>query len=99
MKDFNLFLRPVITEKATAAEKNGKYQFFVRKDATKISIKELFKRLYGIPAVKVNVIRTAKKMKMGKSRNPIAKKPEFKKVIVTTKSKKNIDVAKPKLKS
>lgn len=95
---FDFILRPVITEKATATEKAGKYQFFVRKETTKIAVKNAFEKLYGIKAAKVNVMRTAEKMRQGRVRRPTIKKPEFKKVIVTTKGKKTIDVNKLKLK-
>lgn len=99
MNAFDLILRPVITEKATAHEKEGKYQFFVRKNATKIDIREAFEKIYGVEAVKVNVIRTPSKTRMGRIRRPVMKKHELKKVIVTTKGKKTIDAAKPKIKS
>lgn len=98
MKTFDLLLRPVITEKATSSEKEGKYQFFVRKDATKIDIKEAFEKLYGVDVTKVNMMRTASKMRYGRVRKPTMKKAEFKKVIITTKGKKTLDVMKPKMK-
>lgn len=99
MKTFDLFLKQVITEKSTGHEKDGKYQFFVRKDATKIDIREAFKMIYGIDVVKVNVMRTAGKTKMTNARMPAVKKHEFKKVIITTKSKKTVDILKPKIKA
>lgn len=99
MNALDLILRPVITEKATVSEKEGKYQFFVRKNATKIDIREAFEKIYGVEAVKVNVIRTASKTRMGRIRRPVMKKHELKKVIVTTKGKKTIDATKPKIKS
>lgn len=98
MKTFDVFLRPVITEKATANEKDGKYQFFVRKDVTKIDIQEAFEKLYGVVVTKVNVMRTASKSRAGRIRRPVTKKAEFKKVIITTKGKKTLDVMKPKMK-
>lgn len=94
----DLILKPVITEKATAGERMGKYMFFVRKHATKIDIAQAFKQLYGVKPTKVNVMRTAEKMKSGKNRMQIVKKHEFKKVIITAKSKKPIDLMKPVLK-
>ncbi len=98
MNNFDLFLRPVVTEKATSAEKEGKYQFFVRKRATKIDIRHAFEKLYGVAVSKMNVMLTAEKTKMGKTRRPTLKKHEFKKVIITTKGKKTVDLNKPKLK-
>lgn len=98
MNNFDLILKPVITEKATANEKEGKYQFFVRKHATKIDIRAAFEKLYGIDVVKVNAMRTAGKTRMGKTRRATTKKREYKKIIITTKGRKTIDVLKPKLK-
>lgn len=99
MKTFDLFLKQVITEKATGHEKDGKYQFFVRKDATKIDIREAFKKIYGVDVIKVNVMRTAGKTKMTKAGMSAVKKPALKKVIITTKSKKTVDILKPKIKA
>lgn len=99
MQDYNLFIKPVITEKATSLEKEGKYQFFVRKNATKIDIKTGFKKLYEVDVIRVNVMRTAPKTRAGKNRMPVTKKAEFKKVIITTKGKKTVDLTKPKLKA
>lgn len=97
MKTFDILLKPVVTEKATSSEKEGKYQFFVRHDATKVDIKDAFSKIYGVTAVKVNAMRTAGKKKMS-GRREVTKKPEMKKVIITTKGKKTLDVLKPKLK-
>ncbi|MEK7523460.1 MAG: 50S ribosomal protein L23 [Patescibacteria group bacterium] len=99
MKTFDFFLRPVITEKATSAEKKGKFQFFVRPYATKVDIRAAFKEIYGVDAAKVNVIKTPKKTKIGKARTPVTKRPALKKVIITTKGLKVIDAMKPKVKS
>lgn len=98
MNNFDLLLRPVVTEKATASEKEGKYQFFVRAQATKIDIRHAFEKLYGVTVAKMNVMVTAEKTKLGKTRRPVSKKPEYKKVIITTKGKKTVDLSKPKLK-
>ena len=98
MKIFDLLLRPVITEKATDSEKEGKYQFYVRKDATKIDIKEAFEKLYGVVVLKVNAMRTPSKSRLSKVRRPSVKRAELKKVIITTKGKKTLDVMKPKMK-
>lgn len=98
MNIFDIIIKPVITEKATSGEKTGKYHLLVSKRATKIDVKEAFKKLYGVEVTKVNVMRTAGKMRMGRSRKLVTKKPEYKKVIVTTKAKKTIDLVKPKLK-
>lgn len=98
MKTFDAILKPVVTEKATGHEKEGKYQFIVRKDVTKVDIKSAFLKLYGMSVVKVNVINTPGKTKIGRTRREVTKKRTFKKVIITTKGKKTLDVLKPKMK-
>lgn len=95
---FNIFIKPVVTEKATAHQAEGKYQFFVHKNATKIDIKNAFKMLYGVDVEAVNVMRTAEKYRIGKTRRLVTKRPALKKVIITTKGKKSVDLNKPKLK-
>ncbi|PJC36575.1 50S ribosomal protein L23 [Candidatus Peregrinibacteria bacterium CG_4_9_14_0_2_um_filter_53_11] len=98
MQTFLLIIKPVVTEKATAQEERGKYQLYVRHDATKIDIRETFKKLYCVDVVKVNVMRTPKKTRIGRGRKEMTKRPEYKKVIVTVKGKKKIDITKPSLK-
>lgn len=98
MARIHTIIRPVVTEKATSGEAKGKYQLVVHSSATKIDIKKAFKSLYGADVKKVNVMRTAGKTKIGRTRKPVTKKSEFKKVIVTTKDKKPLDLTKPKAK-
>jgi ribosomal protein L23 len=95
---YDLLIKQVITEKATAHEKEGKYQFFVRKNATKVDIRNAFHAIYGVQAAKVNVIRTTGKERIGGNRRIVTKKHEMKKVIITTKGKKTVELTKPKLK-
>ncbi|MEK9132369.1 MAG: 50S ribosomal protein L23 [Patescibacteria group bacterium] len=99
MKTFDILIKPVITEKATSNEKEGKYQFFVRKDATKVDIRKAFQQVYGTPVVKVNIMVTAEKKRLGKNRREMTKKHSLKKVIITTKGRKAVDVMKPKMKA
>ena len=98
MSHIHCIIRPVVTEKATSGEAKGKYQLVVHSSATKIDIKNAFKALYGADVTKVNVMHTAGKTKTGRTRKPVTKKATFKKVIVTTKEKKPIDLTKPKTK-
>ena len=98
MKSFDLIIRPVITEKATALEKEGKYLFFVRKESNKVEIRRAFEKMYGEEVKKVNMMRTPGKTRSGRSRRVTVKKTPLKKVIITTKGKKAVDLMKPKFK-
>lgn len=97
MIDPTLIIKPVITEKATASESKGKYMLFVRKDASKIEVRKMFEKLYGVKVAKINVMRTNPKFRSS-GRSTVMKKPELKKVIVSVKDKKTLDLTKPKLK-
>jgi len=98
MKHLQVLIRPVITEKATAQEKAGKYLFYVRKDATKIDVRHAFERLYGVKVRSVSMLRTTRKTKIGRARKAVTKRPAFKKAIVTLVEKKEVNILKPKLK-
>lgn len=93
MKDYEIILGPLVTEKTSAFSDQSKYTFQVRKDATKIDIKNAVKTLYGVDVMKVAVIPIVKKVRLGKGKAELTKRKAGKKVIVTLKDKKTIDVA------
>lgn len=89
---------PVITEKATSQQALGKYQVKVRPNASKIEVAKAFKALYGVDVIKVNVMRTNEKYRIGKTRMPNVKKAAYKKMVITVKDKKAVDLSKPSIK-
>ncbi|MBP9718154.1 50S ribosomal protein L23 [Candidatus Gracilibacteria bacterium] len=90
---------PIITEKATSQQKDGKYQVKVAPHATKIQVAKAFKALYGVDVIKVNAMRTNEKFRVGKNRMMNVKKHAFKKMVLTVKDKKAVDLAKPNIKA
>lgn len=92
----DIILKPVITEKATKLAGEGKYIFIVRKNATKIDVKNAVKALYNADASKVNIIRTKEKYRLTRRGQPVRKHHSLKKVIVTLKGRKIIDIYKIK---
>ena len=98
MDKLNILIKPVVTEKATSHEKEGKYLFYVHTDATKVDVRNTFEKLYHVKVATVHMLRAAKKTKLGKSRLPVTKRAAYKKAIITLKEKKEVNVLKPKLK-
>lgn len=95
----DVIIKPVVTEKGTRLNKDGTYLFYVNRDATKIDVKNAVRMLYGISAVKVNMIVNPKKIRMAAKGRPITKRHDRKKAVVTLKGRKSIDVFHPKAKS
>lgn len=84
--------RPLVTEKAIAAQSIGKYSFFVDKKATKNQVAAEFKLLFGINPLKVNLFIVKGKVKTNwKTRNPIIHS-DRKKAIITIKKDQKIDL-------
>lgn len=92
MKSINLkqiILRPVVTEKSLADQSNGKYYFWVEKNANKNQIAEAFKSIFGIDPLSVNTIKVKGKVKTNwKTRQPIMKSDRKKAIIIVPKDKK-----------
>jgi large subunit ribosomal protein L23 len=84
--------RPLVTEKAIAAQTVGKYGFIVDTKATKGQVATEFQSLFGIKPQKVNLLVIKGKVKSNwKTRTPI-NRPNFKKAIITLKKDQKIDI-------
>lgn len=90
MIPYDVILSPLITEKNTCGEKNGKYVFKVNKKANKTLIKHAINKIYAINIKTVNIINVKGKRKVFKGKNGV--RASFKKAFVTTSSKKRIDL-------
>ena len=89
-ESYRLIVKPLITEKGTYLASENKYLFAVSRAANKISIKKAIAALYGVTAVKVNIIKnTGKKVRYGKTRG---KTKAVKKAIITIKKGESIQV-------
>ena len=81
MKNKTAFRSPVVTEKAAAALKNGKYTFYVDPNVNKIEVANAVRKKYGVQVADVNILVLKGKQK---SRGRIVgKRPDRKKAIVT----------------
>lgn len=81
-----IIIKPIITEKSTYAQAQGKYTFKVHKKATKIDIKNAVQKLFG---VKVTNVSTLTVKGTTRTRNGKAyKTADWKKAIVTIATEK-----------
>ncbi|PIR55314.1 50S ribosomal protein L23 [Candidatus Peregrinibacteria bacterium CG10_big_fil_rev_8_21_14_0_10_36_19] len=96
MKTYSTIIRPILTEKSSMLQNGGQYSFEVRRDATKIDIKNAVKEIYGADVDKVTISILPKKTRLVGRGREITKRQVTKKAIVTLKAKKTIDPLKVK---
>jgi large subunit ribosomal protein L23 len=90
-----IIIKPLITEKVTAASENlGHYGFIVKYDANKLEIKQAVEKLYGVNVDKVWTMRYAgkTKSKFTKTGMVIGKTKAFKKATVSLAEGETIDL-------
>ena len=63
MKQYDVIIKPVLTEKSYADIANKKYTFVVKKDATKPEIKKAVESIFGVKVEKVNTANVSGKEK------------------------------------
>ena len=88
-----VLIKPLITEKASAANETGQYGFVVNKKANKVEIKKAVESMYGVTVENVNTMNYLGKTKRRytKSRILSGRKPSYKKAIVTLAEGEMID--------
>lgn len=94
MKDFHTIIEPITTEKSTMLSDKGKYVFKVRKDSTKIDVKNAVKSIYGADTEKVTISYTQPKKRLARGKYVFEKRGLSKKATVTIKGGKSIDITK-----
>jgi large subunit ribosomal protein L23 len=84
MQLYEVLKRPLITEKSTALQTQGKYVFEVSREANKYEIKNAVEKTFKVTVTAVNVITVPGEMhRVGKSR--VFRQPR-KKAVVTLKA-------------
>lgn len=63
MREYDVIVKPVLTEKSYADIANKKYTFLVKLDATKTQIKDAVEKIFGVKVAKVNTAIVAGKEK------------------------------------
>ena len=80
---YDVLRRPLITEKGSILQKQGKYLFKVASNSTKTQVKQAVEKSFDVTVIKVNVITVPGKMRrLGRG---IFKTPSWKKALVTLK--------------
>ncbi|UFH55646.1 50S ribosomal protein L23 [Spirosoma sp. KNUC1025] len=86
--------RPIVTEKMTGLNKQGKYAFEVALQANKLEIGKAVEKMYGVNVESVNTVRVygKKRSKNINGRVVSGKTPTTKKAIVTVAEGEVIDI-------
>ena len=79
-----VLVKPLITEKSTLLQENGKYVFHVANRANKVQIREAVQKSFGVVVVDVNICRVRGKLKRYGPR--LSRTPDMKKAIVTLRA-------------
>ncbi len=84
MKERDILIRPLLSEKSYAEIANKKYVFVVAKDTNKTEIKLAVEKLFGVQVEYVNTVNCRGKLKrMGRNEGYT---PSYKKAIVQLKA-------------
>lgn len=77
----DIIVKPIVTEKSTYAQAQGKYTFKVNKKATKIDIKNAVQKLFGVKVTDVStlIVKGTTRTRNGRK----YKTADWKKAIVT----------------
>lgn len=90
VQHYDVIVRPVITEKATAASEHNKVVFKVSRTASKPEIKAAVEALFGVKVDSVNTLVTKGKKKIFKGR--AGQRSDVKKAVVTLSEGQSLDV-------
>lgn len=94
LQDFDIILRPVITEKSMRLlQDENKVTLKVAKTANKIQIRDAFERIFGVDATRIQIVNQVSKSttRGGRYSGTIQ---GFKKAIITVKDGEAIDLYK-----
>ena len=87
---YEVLRRPLITEKSTVLQAQGKYAFEVAKEANKPQIKQAVEKAFKVKVTAVNVMMVAGKTRRMGRRELLAR--PWKKAIVTLKAGDKIEL-------
>lgn len=79
-----ILIRPLVTEKVSAMNEQGKYGFVVAKNANKVTIKKEVEKTYGVTVESVNTMVHPGRSKSRYTKSGVieGKTPAYKKAIV-----------------
>ena len=89
----SVLVRPLVTEKVSALNEEGRYGFVVAKKANKIQIKNAVEATYGVTVEDVNTMRYQGKKKSRYTKSGVisGRTPSYKKAIVKVADGEVID--------
>jgi large subunit ribosomal protein L23 len=90
MNNYEILVRPLITEKSTDLNNKGKYCFIVHEDANSIMIKKAVEESFSVKVKSVNIGKVFGKRK--RVRTAFNLTPMYKKAIVTLYPGYKIDI-------
>ncbi len=88
---YDVIVRPVVTEKSTAAAEQNKVTFRISPTATKKDVKAAVESIFKVSVLKVNTVNVEGKVK--KFRGRPGQRSDFRKAIVTLAAGSTIDFA------
>jgi large subunit ribosomal protein L23 len=91
MNEYDIVLRPIITEKSSLIkDAANQYVFEVQRDANKIEIRKAVEKLFKVKVVSVHISNIeGKKKRVGRF---VGKRPDWKKAIVKLNPKDKITI-------
>ena len=89
----SILKKPIVTEKVSALNEQGKYGFIVDPNSNKVEIKKAVEKLYGVTVESVNTMNYLGKPKSRytKSKAVTGRASSFKKAVVTVAEGEVID--------
>ncbi len=97
MDVYEVIVRPLVTEKTAILQSpepgkgNRQYVFCVNANANKIQIQSAVETIYGVKVESVNVMNMPAKMSRVRGRRPRARRPVWKKAVVTVRPGERIE--------
>lgn len=91
MNVYDVIREPLITEKGSKLEKQGKYFFKVHSNAAKHEIRDAVEKIFNVKVESVNTMVVQGKWKRVRSRP--GQTPDWKKAVVTLKAGHKIEFA------
>ncbi|MEM0898411.1 MAG: 50S ribosomal protein L23 [Pseudomonadota bacterium] len=91
LRNYDVIVSPVITEKSTMASENNQVIFNVARDASKPEIKKAVEALFSVKVKAVNTL--VRKGKQKRFRGTLGKQNDIKKAIVTLEDGQSVDVS------
>ena len=76
-----VLVKPLITEKSTLLQEEGKYVFHVAPRSNKVQIREAVQKSFGVVVIDVNILKVRGKLKRYGPK--LSRTPDMKKAIVT----------------